>query len=162
VPLTVFILVVLFAVQSGGTARVASAFGPVMVIWFTALAVMGLQVLEDLRAAGREVDQDHPSIVRVMTSLDHTTGGHPGDDPGRAGNRHVELLGNSAHRQGTLGLEHGQDAQVDQAQVTVLPAPEGAHPLARRPGRQLPDQVVGQPGAPARGLRDAMFGADSQ
>jgi len=30
VPLTVFILVVLFAVQRGGTARVASAFGPVM------------------------------------------------------------------------------------------------------------------------------------
>src|SRR5262245_37943532 len=36
VPLTVFILVVLFAVQSRGTARVASAFGPVMVVWFAA------------------------------------------------------------------------------------------------------------------------------
>src|SRR5215813_7760049 len=34
VPLTVFILVVLFAVQSKGTALVASAFGPVMVVWF--------------------------------------------------------------------------------------------------------------------------------
>src|SRR4051812_9080972 len=40
VPLTIFILVVLFAVQSGGTARVATAFGPVMVIWFATLAVM--------------------------------------------------------------------------------------------------------------------------
>src|ERR1700742_4198891 len=30
VPLTVFILVVLFSVQSSGTARVASAFGPIM------------------------------------------------------------------------------------------------------------------------------------
>src|ERR1700742_3331653 len=38
VPLTVFILVVLFSVQSSGTARVASAFGPVMVVWFTSLA----------------------------------------------------------------------------------------------------------------------------
>ena len=47
VPLTVFILVVLFAVQSGGTARVASAFGPVMVIWFAALAVMGLVHISD-------------------------------------------------------------------------------------------------------------------
>src|SRR4029079_17845197 len=47
VPLTVFILVVLFAVQSGGTARVASAFGPVMVVWFSALAVMGLVHISD-------------------------------------------------------------------------------------------------------------------
>ena len=47
VPLTVFILVVLFAVQSGGTARVASAFGPVMVVWFAALAVMGLIHISD-------------------------------------------------------------------------------------------------------------------
>src|SRR5690348_2525834 len=42
VPLTVFILVALFAVQSRGTARVASAFGPVMVVWFASLAVLGV------------------------------------------------------------------------------------------------------------------------
>jgi KUP system potassium uptake protein len=47
VPLTVFILVALFAVQSGGTARVASAFGPVMVVWFASLAVMGLVHISD-------------------------------------------------------------------------------------------------------------------
>jgi KUP system potassium uptake protein len=47
VPLTVFILVVLFGVQSGGTARVASAFGPVMVVWFSALALMGLVHISD-------------------------------------------------------------------------------------------------------------------
>src|SRR3954465_3753667 len=47
VPLTIFILVVLFAVQSGGTARVATAFGPVMVIWFSVLAVMGLVHISD-------------------------------------------------------------------------------------------------------------------
>src|SRR3954465_2941923 len=47
VPLTIFILVVLFAVQSGGTARVATAFGPVMVIWFATLAVMGLVHISD-------------------------------------------------------------------------------------------------------------------
>ena len=47
VPLTVFILVALFAVQSSGTARVASAFGPVMVVWFAALAVMGLVHISD-------------------------------------------------------------------------------------------------------------------
>jgi KUP system potassium uptake protein len=47
VPLTVLILVVLFSVQSSGTARVASAFGPVMVIWFATIAVMGLIHISD-------------------------------------------------------------------------------------------------------------------
>src|ERR1700727_1764458 len=47
VPLTVFILVVLFSVQSSGTARVASAFGPVMVVWFAVLSVMGLLNIND-------------------------------------------------------------------------------------------------------------------
>ncbi|MBR0971438.1 MULTISPECIES: potassium transporter Kup [Bradyrhizobium] len=47
VPLTVFILVLLFAVQSKGTALVASAFGPVMVIWFSCLAVMGAVHIAD-------------------------------------------------------------------------------------------------------------------
>jgi KUP system potassium uptake protein len=47
VPLTVFILVVLFAVQSRGTARVASAFGPIMVAWFTTLAILGVIHIAD-------------------------------------------------------------------------------------------------------------------
>ena len=46
-PLTILILVVLFSVQSSGTARVASAFGPVMVIWFSSLAAMGLLHISD-------------------------------------------------------------------------------------------------------------------
>jgi KUP system potassium uptake protein len=47
VPLTVFILLVLFSVQSRGTARVASAFGPVMVVWFGTLGVLGLIHIAD-------------------------------------------------------------------------------------------------------------------
>jgi len=47
VPLTVLILVALFAVQSRGTAMVASAFGPVMVVWFATLGVLGLVHLVD-------------------------------------------------------------------------------------------------------------------
>ncbi len=47
VPLTVFILALLFAVQSKGTALVASAFGPVMVVWFTCLAVLGVVHIAD-------------------------------------------------------------------------------------------------------------------
>ncbi len=47
VPLTIFILVLLFSVQSGGTARVATAFGPVMVVWFATLAILGLIHISD-------------------------------------------------------------------------------------------------------------------
>ncbi|MDB5632226.1 MAG: trkD [Tardiphaga sp.] len=47
VPLTVLILVVLFSVQRIGTAKVATAFGPVMIVWFTVLALMGLYHISD-------------------------------------------------------------------------------------------------------------------
>ncbi len=42
VPLTVVILVVLFAFQSRGTAKVAALFGPIMSIWFVAIAIPAL------------------------------------------------------------------------------------------------------------------------
>ncbi|HEY6259348.1 MAG TPA: potassium transporter Kup [Xanthobacteraceae bacterium] len=42
VSLTMAILIVLFAVQSRGTARVAAFFGPVMVLWFVVIAVAGV------------------------------------------------------------------------------------------------------------------------
>jgi len=42
VPVAVAILVILFAVQSQGTARIGRAFGPVMALWFLALAALGI------------------------------------------------------------------------------------------------------------------------
>src|SRR5499427_5379076 len=47
VPLTIVILLGLFAGQSRGTARVASFFAPVMVIWFVAIAAAGLLHIHD-------------------------------------------------------------------------------------------------------------------
>jgi KUP system potassium uptake protein len=47
VPLAILILVCLFAVQSHGTALVARAFAPVMIIWFSTLGVMGLMHISD-------------------------------------------------------------------------------------------------------------------
>jgi KUP system potassium uptake protein len=41
-PLTLAILLALFVVQSRGTAKVAAFFGPAMVVWFAALAVLGV------------------------------------------------------------------------------------------------------------------------
>ena len=42
VPLSLVILVALFVVQSRGTAKVAAFFGPIMAVWFVALAIGGL------------------------------------------------------------------------------------------------------------------------
>lgn len=42
VPLTVTILVGLFVIQSRGTASVGKLFGPIMVLWFVTLAVLGI------------------------------------------------------------------------------------------------------------------------
>jgi len=43
VPFTIVILVALFAVQSRGTGRVGAFFGPIMCVWFIAIAIPGVQ-----------------------------------------------------------------------------------------------------------------------
>ncbi|CAO3406878.1 potassium transporter Kup [Azospirillum largimobile] len=42
VPLTVAILIALFAIQSHGTSRVGALFGPIMLAWFSTLGILGL------------------------------------------------------------------------------------------------------------------------
>jgi KUP system potassium uptake protein len=54
-PITVVILIALFAVQSRGTAKVAQFFGPVMLAWFLVLAAGGLVHLID-----------EPSVFRAL------------------------------------------------------------------------------------------------
>ena len=46
-PLAVFILIGLFAAQSRGTAKVAALFGPIMVVWFVAIAIAGALHIRD-------------------------------------------------------------------------------------------------------------------
>ena len=41
VPITVVILIVLFAFQSRGTAKVAALFGPITAVWFVAIGIPG-------------------------------------------------------------------------------------------------------------------------
>ncbi|MGH6828105.1 MAG: potassium transporter Kup, partial [Rhizomicrobium sp.] len=45
VPLTVIILIGLFFLQSRGTARIGKLFGPVMMIWFLVIAVLGVSAV---------------------------------------------------------------------------------------------------------------------
>src|SRR5215218_8221854 len=42
VPLTVVALIALFSVQKFGTANVGTLFGPLMLVWFTVLAALGI------------------------------------------------------------------------------------------------------------------------
>jgi KUP system potassium uptake protein len=42
VPLTVGVLIVLYTMQSRGTAGIGRFFGPIMLVWFTSLAAMGI------------------------------------------------------------------------------------------------------------------------
>ncbi|HYW50011.1 MAG TPA: potassium transporter Kup [Gemmatimonadaceae bacterium] len=48
IPITIAILIGIFAVQSRGTARIGAIFGPVMLLWFTTLGVLGaVQLLQN-------------------------------------------------------------------------------------------------------------------
>ncbi|MFZ2872111.1 potassium transporter Kup [Zavarzinia sp.] len=47
VPITIGIILLLFMVQSRGTARVAFFFGPITVVWFLAIAVAGASHIAD-------------------------------------------------------------------------------------------------------------------
>lgn len=50
VPLTLIIVLALFAVQRSGTAAVSRLFGPIMLVWFATLAVMGAShIMDDAR-----------------------------------------------------------------------------------------------------------------
>ncbi|HYH08341.1 MAG TPA: potassium transporter Kup [Thermoanaerobaculia bacterium] len=42
IPLTIVVLIGLFAVQKAGTAKVGAMFGPVMIVWFITLSALGL------------------------------------------------------------------------------------------------------------------------
>jgi KUP system potassium uptake protein len=54
-PLTVVVLIALFAIQPLGTARIGRTFGPVMALWFVTIATLGIWgILE------------HPSVLRAI------------------------------------------------------------------------------------------------
>ncbi len=54
-PMAVVILVGLFAVQSQGTSRIGRAFGPIMMLWFVTIALLGI------RGIAR-----HPSVLLAL------------------------------------------------------------------------------------------------
>ena len=65
---TVVILIALFAAQSRGTAKVAAMFGPIMVVWFVAIAVAGVHAYPRRSARARR----HQSATTASTSCSPT------------------------------------------------------------------------------------------
>jgi KUP system potassium uptake protein len=57
-PAAVVILVALFAIQPQGTARIGRAFGPIMLVWFVVMAVLGVYGVAQ-----------HPSILAALNPL---------------------------------------------------------------------------------------------
>jgi KUP system potassium uptake protein len=59
IPIACIILVGLFSVQKRGTATIGRLFGPVMVIWFSTLAVLGVIHIADEPGVFQAVDPRH-------------------------------------------------------------------------------------------------------
>jgi KUP system potassium uptake protein len=57
-PGAVAILIALFAIQPQGTARIGKAFGPIMSLWFLAIAVMGIAGIAR-----------HPAVLAALNPL---------------------------------------------------------------------------------------------
>ena len=56
IPVAVTILVALFLVQRRGTERISRVFGPVMIVWFVVIGVLGLRQIVA-----------HPSVLRAIS-----------------------------------------------------------------------------------------------
>ncbi len=102
IPLTLVILIGLFVVQRHGTARVGSVFGPVMILWFGVLGVLGaaqivrepgvLAALDPLYAIGYLVSHPQATLVVLAAVFLAVTGGEAlYADMGHFGRRPIQL-----------------------------------------------------------------------
>ena len=64
VPITVAILIVLFAVQRRGTAGIGKVFGPIMILWFVAIAALGVPEIARMPIVLSSIDPLHGDRVR--------------------------------------------------------------------------------------------------
>lgn len=102
VPVTLAIIVVLFLFQSKGTAAVSRLFGPIMVVWFVIMAIMGiwhigdditiLTALNPLHAGGFLVNNGFASLIVLGSVFLAVTGGEAlYADMGHFGRRPIRL-----------------------------------------------------------------------
>ena len=107
IPITVALLLMLFLFQRRGTALVGGFFGPVMVIWFLTIGVLGL--IEIVRQPEHpESDQSllrHcPAHRRSGQGLRAARGGGAGGDGGRSALRRPRTFRPSPHPHGLAQL----------------------------------------------------------
>ena len=121
VPLTILILVGLFSVQSSGTARVAAAFGPVMMVWFATLAVLGLLHISDDPGVLAAINPWY-AIQFLFCARNHRTG-DAGAGFSRGDRRRGAVCGSRAFR-----------TQADPGRMVLLRVAGAADQLFR-PGR---------------------------
>lgn len=102
VPVTLVIIVGLFAVQSRGTETVSVLFGPIMVLWFLTMAVMGvlhisddlsiLRALNPAHAAGFLAENGLASFIVLGSVFLAVTGGEAlYTDMGHFGRKPIRL-----------------------------------------------------------------------
>jgi KUP system potassium uptake protein len=66
-PVTIIVLLALFLFQKGGTGRVGRIFGPVMVLWFAVIAIVGvMQIAEAPRVLGA-LNPAHAAHIFIAT-----------------------------------------------------------------------------------------------
>ena len=131
VPLTVAIIVAIFLVQNRGTEQVSTLFGPIMVVWFVVMAVMGgyhlmdqpgiLAALNPLHAASFLVRNHLSSFIVLGSVFLAVTGGEAlYADMGHFGRYPIRLawgilvfpaLALSYLGQGALVLAHPETAE---------------------------------------------------
>src|SRR5437588_2167816 len=66
-PLTVVVLLALFLVQKGGTGRVGRIFGPVMVLWFAVIAIIGVMQIADAPRVLEPLNPAHAARIFIAT-----------------------------------------------------------------------------------------------
>jgi KUP system potassium uptake protein len=66
-PLTIIVLLALFLVQKGGTGRVGSLFGPVMVLWFAVIAMIGVLQIAAMPRVLEALNPAHAARIFLAT-----------------------------------------------------------------------------------------------
>ena len=70
IPIAVVILVGLFVIQRRGTGGIAKVFGPVMVVWFVVLGILGLHQIRQAPGVMRAVSPTYAFELFVQTPVE--------------------------------------------------------------------------------------------
>lgn len=106
------------------------------------LSARRLEVPE-LRGTGiGEVKAHDPAIVGIVRTSHQATLLHPAYQPGRRGQPGAEQLGDPAHCQWAVRLEHGHDVEVRHADRPIVAALREGRPLTSEHRVQLVEKLL--------------------